>query len=133
MAGYTITYSCGHTITKQLYGPSAQRDRYIAWAEKLGECGACKKADAVIACEVVEGEYGLPEMAGSAKQIAWARDIRASLVPPAVEYKGLKDEVRSHIAEFSASKADAKWWIDNRAITALDLAKMAYVASQAQK
>jgi hypothetical protein len=31
MAWYTITYGCGHTGERQLYGPHAERERKIAW------------------------------------------------------------------------------------------------------
>ena len=43
MAGYTITCSCGHTTTKQLYGPGKERQRYIEWMERSGLCPECYK------------------------------------------------------------------------------------------
>lgn len=40
MAKYDITYSCGHTVEKQLYGKTDDRYSYIEWAQK-GLCPTC--------------------------------------------------------------------------------------------
>lgn len=45
MANYTINYACGHgSISKQLYGKHAERDRKIEWMEANMVCPACFKA-----------------------------------------------------------------------------------------
>ncbi len=91
MAQYTVTYSCGHSDTVQLYGPTKDRERKIAWFEKSGRCASCYRA--LKAAERVEQEKaneaeniasadanlvaGLPALTGSEKQIAWAETIRA--------------------------------------------------------
>lgn len=42
MAQYTVTAGCGHTTTLQLYGPTKDRDRRIAWMESPdGKCNPC--------------------------------------------------------------------------------------------
>lgn len=35
---YTVTCSCGHTTTLELYGPTADRERKIKWYETYGTC-----------------------------------------------------------------------------------------------
>ena len=80
MANYSITFSCGHAVERQLYGKLDQRQSYIDWARKSGVCPACKSADKAAACEAVEIEHALPQLSGSPKQIKWARDIRAAKV-----------------------------------------------------
>lgn len=40
MAWYTINYSCGHSVDKQLYGKGKDRESYIEWAEQ-GLCPSC--------------------------------------------------------------------------------------------
>lgn len=44
MAKYEINYSCGHTATVQLYGPTKERERKIAWFEREGLCPECYAA-----------------------------------------------------------------------------------------
>lgn len=43
MAKYTITHSCGHSQTHQLYGPMDERDRTIAYRESQ-PCTSCWSA-----------------------------------------------------------------------------------------
>lgn len=42
---YTITYSCGHGGTIELFGKSAERERRIEWLENNGLCPDCYKAE----------------------------------------------------------------------------------------
>lgn len=44
MAKYEITFSCGHTEIKQLYGPTKERERKIEYFKKEGLCSECYKA-----------------------------------------------------------------------------------------
>ena len=46
MAQYTVTAGgCGHTVTLQLYGPTAAREKRIAWTEStIGLCNTCYAA-----------------------------------------------------------------------------------------
>ncbi len=41
MAWEEITWSCGHEVRKQLYGPHRERERFVAWAEERGICPDC--------------------------------------------------------------------------------------------
>lgn len=40
---YTVTYSCGHTGTVQLYGKTEERERKIKYYEEYGLCPECYK------------------------------------------------------------------------------------------
>lgn len=88
---YTVTFSCGHEATVDLFGKTSERDRRIAWYEKEGVCPDCyrkmkeeerKQADEELAAyaEKIETEYKLPELEGTEKQVAWARKIRAGVI-----------------------------------------------------
>lgn len=43
MAKYSITYSCGHEGTVQLFGKNEERDRKIKYYEEFGLCPECYK------------------------------------------------------------------------------------------
>lgn len=84
MAKYDVTYSCGHTATIQFYGPSAERERKIAWMEREGLCPECyrewqRDENARKAKEALE-DIILPELTGTEKQIEYANDKRNEYV-----------------------------------------------------
>ena len=68
MAWTTINYTCGHSVEVQMYGPHAERDRR-AEAKGKSDCPDCRAKGS--------------DLTGSAKQIAWAIDIRATALPKA--------------------------------------------------
>lgn len=41
---YGVTFSCGHTETVVLFGPTKDRESKIAWYEKSGVCTNCYRA-----------------------------------------------------------------------------------------
>lgn len=126
MANYTITYSCGHQAQKQLFGPEAKRQSYIAWAEKMAACEECRKQSRDEQVAAVEAEHELPELAGSSKQVAWARQIRAAKIGALIEYMesnrhrvgpGQEERYEQAVAallQAAYSKREARWWIDYR-------------------
>ena len=88
---YTVTFSCGHEATVDLFGKTSERERRITWYEKEGICPDCyrkmkederRQADAELAAyaDKIEVEYNLPELEGTEKQVAWARKIRAGVI-----------------------------------------------------
>lgn len=126
MANYSVTYSCGHSVEKQLYGKIAERERYMAWAATKGDCPACRAADKAKRFEAVEIENGLPSLTGTEKQIAWARGIRAEKIDEIQEYftqvrtrapadkMELLEEQIAVTMQALAEKTGASWWIDSR-------------------
>lgn len=131
MAKYQILYLCGHTEEKQLFGPEARRQSYIAWCGEAAQCTACRKADAEAATEALEVEYGLPALQGSEKQVAWARTIRFKALREVIDYidqKRSKAEQLGILEKFEAQAAEklqilcrpaaARFWIDGRDVSA---------------
>lgn len=118
MAKYTITHKCGHIEEVQLFGKMEDRERRIAYLE-AEECDECRKAKANAAAVAAKKERGLPDLAGSEKQVAWANTIREQV------YKALdclapytdKEQVKTIVdgwREKMNAQTQAKWWIDNR-------------------
>lgn len=138
MGRYRISFSCGHTVEKQLFGKHADRERYIAWAETKGDCPDCLSADQFKKLEAVEIENGLPALTGSEKQIAWARTIRAEKVTeigkwfdtvrakvPAEKLELFEDQCAVTLQSLF-SKVSAPWWIDRRDQTGRSIASEAF-------
>lgn len=140
MANYSITFSCGHTVERQLFGKMDQRQSYIDWAGKAGVCSACKSADKVAACEAVEIEHGLPDLTGSAKQVKWARDIRAAKVAEIeAEFaralsRVLPDKMDIYERQCAlgwqlvAAVTEARVWIDRRDLPGMEIVKALHKA-----
>lgn len=127
MAKYSVTYSCGHTETKELYGAESERRSYIEWAAKSGSCAACAQAEKAGADLATEAEYDLPELTGSDKQVAWARKIRADLFRRIAEELTIRranaiktgkaaeyDERTGRMMRLLATETAARWWIDHK-------------------
>lgn len=100
MAWNTITYACGHTEEQQLYGKIAERERTVG-AALNHDCPACRAAKAAAADKVA----GLPALQGSEKQIGWASDCRAKLLPLLDAQVALGQAI---IARIDAGEADGK-------------------------
>lgn len=140
MAKYEITYVCGHTSTKQLYGPCKDRESYIEWAKNNALCYDCYKIEKDKWREKenqkaaqANSEAGLPDLQGSPKQIAWAEAIRREVLEspgntirndiadlinqapankrPAMQYTYDAMQEAQHFLE---SQTSAAWWIDHR-------------------
>ena len=117
MAKYTITYKCGHEGTVNLYGPYDERDRKIAWLETQ-DCPHCQKARLKAKVDSITEEKSLPELSGSEKQIAWAKEIRALYMDYydtfASAIKTSKPEMLTVIRDWLVGHTESKFWIDNR-------------------
>jgi hypothetical protein len=131
MAKYDITYSCGHDDQIALFGPTRDRERKIEWYESKGMCGECYKKHLQEQRELASKEAadkahtaGLPPLAGTEKQIAWAEIIRAEKLTALRDIERFQDDVLPEEEPlFEALQAMsrrvqaiscAKWWIDNR-------------------
>jgi hypothetical protein len=143
-----IKHTCGHTVAHDIDPNRARKIRHLAGHP----CRDCQQAELdakgrELEREVAElkaarenrEELGLPALIGSAKQIAWAKDIRSwclrsNTVPPLpTEEQVLKSAKRSGadfdkcmklVRDFNEkilaarkrleTETSAKWWIDNR-------------------
>lgn len=118
MAKYTIMHKCGHEAVRQLYGPTADRRRKIEWLEQQ-KCDACQQAEHDAATDAYETRAGLPELTGSEKQIAWARDIRVGVFRCLRELDSytFDDRTERLLREWCAAlrqPTEAAWWIKRR-------------------
>lgn len=126
MALYTITHTCGHDEEIQIYGTNIHGERE-AKAARLSAtpCAACQAAEA-------RKSWGdLPALTGSDKQIAWASDIRDTILATLTEQMsrlealsdeqleqagqggGALDKTRQALDQVK-SEDKAHWWIEHR-------------------
>ncbi len=129
MSKYSITRSCGHEETIQIYGPVRDRDRKAEYeAGKM--CYECYKseqakqraAESVQAAESAK-TLGLPQLTGSEKQIAWAESIRAKAAQSltsvrqnlalAPDDKREAVSIAMRIIDATMARTDAKDWIND--------------------
>ncbi|TEB13344.1 hypothetical protein [Pelotomaculum propionicicum] len=128
MAKYTVTRACGHEETVVLFGKLKDRDWRLEKVEPQKLCSECYQAKLAEerekenreAAEVAK-EQGLPALAGSEKQVAWAETIRQQMLADIDEfiYKRVKPEHRNKPELLTAidhirNTVEARWWIDNR-------------------
>ena len=158
MAKYTITHECGHTEVVALFGKSSERDRRIKWLESK-PCRECIRAAEIDRAKAQEQEFGLPDLTGSEKQIAWAITIRARKVTEFSETTekayGRRDMILADREKYSkysdkdldeamakldrantamewlySTKTDSKFWIENRDLTSQELLNYALKESE---
>lgn len=150
MAHYDITHTCGHDERIELFGKTSERERRIEWLqerpctecwkkERAAEAEARKNKEAAMIVEKLGNDAAdavnalsnaTCTLEGSAKQVAWAEDIRVKCIAQ------ILDRVRKLVAcipgkataqqsvVFAAgcnavtstitNKTSAAWWIENR-------------------
>ena len=123
MAKHEITFSCGHTETKELYGKSADRERKISWMEKYGLCSECYKKQIQEEQKSRKTENGLPDLAGSEKQVAWAEKIRDGVFLDWEKLGPQKDPRAEKFVNWLKNQTEARFWIDNREKSIRELVK----------
>lgn len=150
MAHYDITHTCGHDERIELFGKTSERERRIEWLqerpctecwkkERAAEAEARKNKEAAMIVEKLGNDAAdavnalsnaTCTLEGSAKQVAWAEDIRTKCIAQAIDQ--LRDLVAripakattrqsaalaahcNAIASLIANKTSAAWWIENR-------------------
>lgn len=99
MAKYSITYKCGHTCDKQLFGSYKSRESYIEWAKDNKLCPECEEAlvqenrrkENEVSAQDAQ-ERGYIELQGSPKQVTWANSIRARVIAAIDEVQWIYEE-----------------------------------------
>ncbi|UDG89411.1 hypothetical protein KYE73_05535 [Bifidobacterium pseudocatenulatum] len=150
MAHYDITHTCGHDERIELFGKTSERERRIEWLqerpctecwkkERAAEAEARKDKEAAMIAEKLGNDAAdavnalsnaTCTLEGSAKQVAWAEDIRSKCVAQALNQvcdfvariPGKATAQQSAVfaarcnavASLIANKTSAAWWIDNR-------------------
>lgn len=105
---------------------SSEAKSFEKWAvDHIDECPDCEEkrlreahdAENAAAAEKA-AEAGLPQLTGSAKQIAWAETIRMKIVTGLTtinpKYHPFMLEVGKAAVRIMTSETKASWWIDNR-------------------
>lgn len=108
----TITHACGHQEEIQVFGKRAERERKIAWLEAQ-VCAECRAAEAAEASKAA----GMAALTGSAKQIAWAEDLRSETMDAIAALKTRTDDEaarKDRVIAYLGGITSAEWWIDNR-------------------
>lgn len=139
-----IIYRCGHSNRIQAYGEMRKRKFYLQSMRNrwCPECfliitEASRQARTKLSIKIAQ-EHGLPDLIGSDKQIAWAATIRRTKLD-AVQVEVRKAELEAgandarleslYAAESAyaelAVKDMAKWWIDHRDYSLLELCWLA--------
>lgn len=122
-----ITFSCGHTETKDLSStPAGKRKSRAYGLGKYFVCAKCFKKQgqqnldelnkATLADAMgFETEHNLPELEGSEKQVTWATKLRYEVLSEIQD----SDETPSQQAQatnvlsIAPDLTKAGWWIDN--------------------
>lgn len=110
MAHYDITHTCGHDERIELFGKTSERERRIEWLqerpctecwkkERAAEAEARRNKEAAMIVEKLGNDAAdavnalsnaTCTLEGSAKQVAWAEDIRTKCIPrPSTSYATL--------------------------------------------
>jgi len=116
---YTVTHSCGHTATHNLYGSSREREwRLTRLASE--PCLECRNKAAAEA----NRQQGLPALTGTERQIRWAESIRQKLLQDLdkqvqlwLTHGRLSEADRAELdaaVKYIREQSSASWWIDRR-------------------
>lgn len=124
---YTVTYSCGHSGTVELFGPERDRERKLEWYQEHAVCPECYARQQTEERAAIESQYDLPALTGSDKQIAWAEKIRAGFLAERGQAETVKsnpnlpqdvfDRYYGQMQEFFGEffgESSASAWIDRR-------------------
>jgi hypothetical protein len=126
-----IRHSCDHEQIHFLADYASQKERKVKWL-RTTKCRKCFVADkrleqteAAMADDAAITHLNLPALVGSDRQKAWATTIRAKRLASMLPL--LPSATSDQNACLLIS--DAKWWIDHRDISNVDLIQQAKAAS----
>lgn len=150
MAHYDITHTCGHDERIELFGKTSERERRIEWLqerpctecwkkERAAEVEARKNKEAAMIVEKFDDDAAdainalsnaTCTLEGSAKQVAWAEDIRAKCIAQILDrlhnlaarlpgkataqQSGVFAAGCNAVTSTITNTTSAAWWIENR-------------------
>jgi len=127
-----IIHACGHEQGHYLTGFDSQQERKARWL-KTTSCRDCfvaeKRAEEAAAAALSSAAIShldLPLLTGTDRQISWASTIRTKRLAALANPNGDAD------CNACLRVTDAKWWIDCRDLTDVDLMAAAGQASNMQ-
>ncbi|WP_112235313.1 hypothetical protein [Kocuria sp. BT304] len=141
---YEITFTCGHTETRDLSDrPAGKRASFAKWLARKGECTDCWKTEhkddrRLERLDVAAGnakKLELPELEGSDAQLAWAPIFRNDLIIEAhsdltegEDPAMTEEEFDARILTPARSITYAGWWMDNSRAASEDLEELVSTA-----
>jgi len=127
-----IIHACGHEQGHYLTGYDSQQERKANWL-KTTSCRDCfvaeKRAEEAAAAALSSAAIShldLPLLTGSDRQISWASTIRTKRLAVLTNLNSDADY------QACLQLTDAKWWIDRRDLTDVDLMAAAAQAPDVQ-
>lgn len=124
--GTTVLHACGHKEKHAFSGPKWKKEKDALW-QKAQACTACWSLEKAEEQEALCDLPGLPELEGAARQVSWARSLRAAVIAQVKleawrldqerKRKGLAPATERYLALVLPpvlARTDAGWWIDNR-------------------
>ncbi|GEM_PF-4140797 len=132
--GTSVKHTCGHKEPHALTGPAWKKAKDIAW-QKTQLCTSCWSLAKAEEQEALCGIPDLPDLEGAARQVSWARSLRAEVLAKVKveawrmdqerKLKGLEpatDRYLGRVLPLLLARTEASWWIDNRESDYLELA-----------
>jgi hypothetical protein len=127
-----IIHACGHEQAHHLTGFDSQQERKAKWL-KTTTCRDCfvaekrtEEAAAAALSSAAISRLDLPPLTGSDRQISWGTTIRTKRLA------GLTNLYSGADCYACLQVTDAKWWIDHRDLTDVDLMAAATQAPDMQ-
>ena len=124
-----IIHACGHEQAHHLTGFESQQERKAKWL-KTTTCRDCfitekraEEAAAAALSSVAVSHLVLPPLTGTDRQISWASTIRTKRLAALTNLHNDADCCAC------LQITDAKWWIDYRDLTDVDVMAVATKAS----
>ena len=141
---YDITFTCGHTETRNLSDrPAGKRASFAKWLARNGECVDCwkkehkddRRLEQLYVAAANAKKLELPELEGSEKQLAWAPIFRNDLIIDAhsdltegEDASMTEEEFDARILTPARSITYAGWWMDNSKAASEDLEELVSTA-----
>ncbi len=145
---YEITHSCGHTVEKDLSAkPAGDRAGLARWwgrkvctdcfknqPRKISDDEQKARVKAREDAEEFATQFELPDLDGSAAQVAWALEARHNLLK--ATYEDLVAGGQLNEPDFDRDVLaparlidQARWWLDNREADTADVIELVSTAS----
>ena len=127
-----IIHACGHEQGHYLTGYDSQKERKVKWL-KTTSCRDCfvaknraEEVAAALLSSAAVSHLALPPLTGTDRQVSWASTIRTKRLAALFNSNSDAD------CNACLRVTDAKWWIDCRDLTDVDLMAAANQASSMQ-
>lgn len=103
MGIYNITYQCGHSAKKELFGKIKDRDQYVAWCKERKLCPGCEKKEREKSHDLAFQQameeaslLGFAKLQGTFKQVKWAVVLRKEVVDKIEDSIEALDKFKDH-------------------------------------